>query len=263
MLLTVEELVQVVRSSVNVQNSEIGDVVDASFLDMKDEDIKLYIKLASTKIFPEADTIEDLPEGSDFIVMLLTKIELYTKLAVLKANDVDLGADNNNYLKMSQRFAHYMKLIEMARKEYQDWLKDGGTNAISGVTSYESFRTRDHYSQRNYDKRQLPVVKVRLGTITTESVEVSWSVTKSDLFGRYRVYLSESPIIDLYRDGANATSKVAEDAQEIYNIVDIRDSKHRVEGLEPDTTYYIAVFSVERNGLYGCAEKSFTTLEPF
>ena len=39
------------------------------------------------------------------------------------------------------------------------------------------------------------------------------------------------------------------------------DDDHKVVGLEPCTTYHIAVISLERNQVFGGSEISFTTLE--
>ena len=280
MLLTVDEMIMALRSSVNVQNSKIPvlddngnpvldsngnpvyGTIDSAYLDMTDEDIILFLKLGATRAYPEIDSLEDLPEGSDYPVVLLAKIELYLKLAVLKANKVDMTADNNNQLKQSQRFSHYMDLVEEARKEYNDWVDDGGSS-VGGVTTYDLLLSKNHYSLRNYEQGKVPKVKLKIGTITSNSVEFSWSVSNVDHFGMYRIYLSESPIVDLFADGNKPEDKVKKDAIELKRTFDIRDIYHRVTGLLPNKDYYIAVFSIERNNLFGYIEKTFTTLPPF
>ena len=108
MILTVEEIVKTLRNAVNVQYEE-SEVIDPAYLAMTDEDLMLFIKLAVSRAYPSVTTLSDLPEGSEYPIVLLAKIALYTKLAVLKADKVDMGADNNNYLKQDQRFQHYMK----------------------------------------------------------------------------------------------------------------------------------------------------------
>ena len=121
MLLTVEELVKILRSSVNVQvpieEGSEETINDPAYLSMTDDDITLFIKLGVSRAYPNVTDLSELPSGSEYPVTLLAKIELYLKLAVIKADKVDMGADNNNYLKQSQRFAHYMKLVEEARQK--------------------------------------------------------------------------------------------------------------------------------------------------
>ena len=108
MLLTVKDLISILRSSVNVQSTE-AEVIDPAYLAMTDDDIELFIKLGVSRAYPDVTDLADLPDGSEYPITLLAKIELYTKLAVLKADKVDMGADNNNYLKQDQRFKHYIK----------------------------------------------------------------------------------------------------------------------------------------------------------
>ena len=54
MLLTVEELVKLLRSSVNVQSEET-EVTDPAYLTMTDDDIELYIKLGVSRAYPDID----------------------------------------------------------------------------------------------------------------------------------------------------------------------------------------------------------------
>ena len=134
MLLSTQDLIQLVRDSVNVQYKEDG-VEDTGYLSMTDEDILRFIKLGITRIYPSINDIEDLPNDcSQYALVLLTKIELYTALAVLKAEDVDLGADNNNNIKQDQRFNHYMKLVSSAKEQYDSYLENEG---VGTVQTYE------------------------------------------------------------------------------------------------------------------------------
>ena len=130
MLLSIDELVKILRSSVNVQSEE-SEVVDPAYLQMTDDDIKLFIKLGVSRAYPTVTDLALLPSGSEYPIVLLAKIELYLKLAVIKADKIDMGADNNNYLKQDQRFQHYMKLVEEARAEYESWLDNEGQGEVS------------------------------------------------------------------------------------------------------------------------------------
>ena len=260
MLLTVEELVKLLRSSVNVQSEET-EVVDSAYLEMTDDDIELFIKLGVSRAYPSVSDLADLPSGSEYPIILLSKIELYTKLAVLKADKVDMGADNNNYLKQSQRFDHYMKLIAEARQQYDDWLENEGVNGGAGVCSYDVLLSNRHYTQRNFQKQVTPKVSLKIDQVTSDSVDFHWGVTNTSHFGRFKVYISKNPIVDMFKEGATYDKKTDGEAKLLVSTSNIRNVYHRVSNLESGTTYYVAVISIERNQVFGYSEMSFNTLE--
>ena len=256
MLLTVDELVKLLRSSVNVQSEET-EVMDPAYLTMTDDDIALYIKLGVSRAYPKVTDLAELPSGSEYPIILLAKIELYTKLAVLKADKVDIGADNNNYLKQDQRFQHYMKLIEEARAEYESWLENEGQGEVS---SFDVLLSNRHYTQRNFEKQVTPKVSLKIDQVTNDSVDFHWGVSNTSHFGRFKVYVSKTPIIDMYKEGATYDKKIGEEAKLIVSTQNIRNTYHRLNNLESETTYYVAVVSIERNQVFGYSEMSFTTL---
>ena len=265
MIFTVSELCNLLREAVNVQN-EGAEIQDPAFLTMTDEDLTMFLKLGMSKVYPSVEDLADLPPGSDYPVILVSKKELYLKLAVVSAPLYDLTADNNNQIKRSQRFSHYMALAENAQLEYEDWVENGGgatvdpNTGIQGVTTYEVLRSKNHYSLRNYEHGLSPVVRIKIGEITTESVSFSWSSFNNDHFGKYLVYVSEKPIVDPFRDGSKAEYKILDGATLVLSTWDFRNNHKRVEGLKPETEYYIAVFSIERNQLYGYKQVTFQTL---
>ena len=265
MIFTVSELCNLLREAVNVQN-EGAEIQDPAFLTMTDEDLTMFLKLGMSKVYPSVEDLADLPPGSDYPVILVSKKELYLKLAVVSAPLYDLTADNNNQIKRSQRFSHYMARAENAQLEYEDWVENGGgatvdpNTGIQGVTTYEVLRSKNHYSLRNYEHGLSPVVRVKIGEITTESVSFSWSSFNNDHFGKYLVYVSENPIVDPFRYGSKAEDKILDGATLVLSTWDFRNNHKRVEGLKPETEYYIAVFSVERNQLYGYKQVTFQTL---
>lgn len=260
MLLTVEDLIKLLRSSVNVQSEE-AEVIDPAYLTMTDDDIELYIKLGVSRAYPDITDLSDLPSGANYPIVLLAKIELYTKLAVTKADKVDMGADNNNYLKQSQRFAHYMKLVDSAKAQYENWLENEGVNGGQGVTSYDVLLGRRHYTQRNFEKQAIPKVSLKIDNVTSDSVNFHWGVSNTSHFGRFKVYLSKSPIVDIFKDGATYDKKISGDAKLIVSTLNIRNTYHNINNLESGATYYLAVFSIERNQVFGYSETSFNTLE--
>lgn len=260
MLLTVEDLIKLLRSSVNVQSEET-EVVDPAYLTMTDDDIQLFIKLGVSRAYPDVTDLTDLPSGSEYPIILLAKIELYTKLAVLKAEKVDIGADNNNYLKQDQRFKHYMALVEEAREQYNSWLENEGVNGGQGVTSYDVLLSNRHYTQRNFEKQATPKVSLKIDQVTSDSVDFHWGVSNTSHFGRFKVYISKTPIVDMFKEGATYDKKIDGEAKLLVSTQNIRNTYHRVSNLESGATYYLAVISIERNQVFGYSEMSFNTLE--
>lgn len=255
MLLSIDELVKILRSSVNVQNT--SGTIDPAYLSMTDDDIKLFIKLGVSRAYPNVTDLALLPNGSEYPIVLLAKIELYLKLAVIKADKVDMSADNNNYLKQDQRFKHYMKLVEEARAEYESWLDNEGQGEVS---SFDVLLSNRHYTQRNYEKQVTPIVALSIDQVTSDEVEYHFGVSNTSHFGRFKAYISESPIVDIYKDGATYSHKLSDDAKLILSTGNIRNTYHKLGNLEPNTTYYLAVFSIERNQVFGYKELTFNTL---
>ena len=68
-------------------------------LEIKENFLDYSHEVNAARAFPNVTDLTQLTEGSEYPIILLAKIELYLKLAVLKADRVDIGADNNNYLK--------------------------------------------------------------------------------------------------------------------------------------------------------------------
>lgn len=261
MLLTVEELVKILRSSVNVQvpveEGSEDTINDPAYLTMTDDDITLFIKLGVSRAYPKVTDFAELPSGSEYPITLLAKIELYLKFAVVKADKVDMGVDNNNYIKQDQRFKHYMALVEEAREQYDSWLDNEGQGEVS---SYDVLLSNRHYTKRNFEKQVTPKVSLRIDQVTSDSVDFHWGVTNTSHFGRFKVYISKSPIVDMFKEGATYDKKIDGEAKLLVSTQNIRNTYHRVSNLESGTTYYVAVISIERNQVFGYSEMSFDTL---
>lgn len=260
MLLTVPELVTQVRNRVFVQNPDAGTVSE-DYLVYSDGDLVQFLKMSASRIFPGV-ALEYLPDGAEYPVVLLTAISLYTNLAVKYANKVDLGADNNNYLKLSQKYDHYKDLAEQAQKEYDDWLENEGAEllGIGVVNTYDVFRDREHLSLRNFHLQPSPSVSVRVDSVTADTICFRWDVKNSLHFGRCKAYIGLSAVYDVYADGATYDSHVTADARLVKSTDNPRDFACRIENLSPETEYFIAVFAMERNQAYGVKQISVTTL---
>lgn len=253
--MTVEQMIQFLRISVYVQDKDKITVQDPQYLCMTDEDLLLYLNLAMSRNYSDTPSLNYLPEDAVYGVIILAKKELYYTLAVKEAPLFDMGADNNNYLKRSQRFDHYMKLIAQADKEYEDWLENGGEDGIGTVKSY-SVTLSDRYGTRyNYENAAVPKVILYVGTITENSVEFWWSVKNISRFYRYKVYISTEPIVDLF----NLKSHIADGAKMVAEIKDIHQVHCRVTGLTEKTKYYIAVQATNMATLCGYAQSEIET----
>lgn len=247
-------MIQFLRVSVYVQDKDKVTVQDEQYLCMTDEDLLLYLNVVMTRNFSETPSINYLPEEAIYPVIMLAKKELYYTLAVKEAPLYDIGADNNNYLKRSQRFDHYMKLIAQVDKEYEDWLENGGED--NGTVKSYSVTLSDRYGTRyNFENAAVPTVVLYIGTITEDTVEFWWTVKNISRFYRYKVYISKEPIVDLF----NLKSHIASGATLVAEIKDIHQVHCRVTGLEKKTTYYIAIQAVNMATLSGYAQTQVET----
>lgn len=253
----VEQMIQFLRRSVYVQDPSGATAQDKQYLSMTDEDLILYLNVAMSRNFSDVPSLEFLPEDDLYPVILLAKKELYYTLAVKEAPLYDMGADNNNYLKRSQRFDHYMALLKQANDEYDDWLENGGADALGTVQSY-NITISDRYNTRyNYENGYVPKVTLYAGTLTSSSIEVWWNVKHISRFYRYKVYISKKPVVDLYQ--TDRKLHVSDSATLLAEIKDIHQTKIRVTDLEPETEYYLAVQASTMAGLSGYAQLNFTT----
>ena len=249
--MTKAQLIQYLRSNVNIQ---MGNVKDTTYLSMTDEDIELYLNIALTRDFPQVPSLDLLPSECVYPLILLSKKELFYALAIKDAPLIDMSADNNNQLKRSQRFEHYMKLIEAVDKEYNQYNEDGGAGTRNTLTSYDVLIPDRYNTRRNYEKGVVPTLSLYIEEVTDTTIEISWSVRLSR-FSNYKVYVSQNPILDEY----NLKNPVAEDAKLVATILNVHQNKCRIEGLNPNSAYTIMVSATERSSLTGRAEITVTT----
>lgn len=254
--MTVENMIRFLRKSVYVQDPESAEQ-DKAYLSMTDEDLLNYLNVVKTRNFSDVPSLDFLPEADVYGLIILAKKELYCTLAVKEAPWYDLGADNNNYLKRSQRFEHYMKLAEQADKEYSDWLENGGEEPAGTVTTYHVTLSDRYNTRYNYENSAVPKVSLYAGNITENSVDLMWKVKNISRFFSYNVYLSTEPIVDL----SNLKTPISESAKCVQTIKDIHQTSLRLTGLDANTQYHVAVQATNMATLKGYAEYVFTTLE--
>lgn len=249
--MTKAELVKYLRQNVNIQNADLEDTV---YLKMSDEDIELYLKIALTRDFPTIPSLDLIPNEDIYPIVLLAKKELYFTLASVDAPLYDMTADNNNQLKRSQRFDHYMKLIQTIDEEYNQYNEDGGAGTRNTLTSYDVLLADRYSTRRNYEKGTVPTLSLRILNVTDTTIELSWSVRMSK-FAKYEVYISDEQIYDEF----NYKEPVSPSAKLVATFLDVHHNRCRIEGLSPDTVYHIMVSATERSSLTGRSEVIVTT----
>ena len=244
--MTKAELVRYLRLNVNIQNA---DVTDTAYLSMKDEDIELYLSVVLTRDFPQVPSLDLIPQEDIYPVVLLAKKELYFTLASMDAPLYDLNADNNNQIKRSQRFEHYMKLIAAVDEEYNQYNEDGGAGTRNTLTSYDVLISDRYATRRNYEKGFVPTLSLRVTGVTDNTIELVWNVQLSR-FEKYEVYISEEQIYDEYSIG----NQISPEAKLVAKILNVHQNKCRIEGLIPNTVYHIMVSATDKSSLVGRAE---------
>ena len=258
MILSVEEIIRLVRDSVRIDNEEVEDPV---YLAMTDEDILLYVKMGVNRLYPDVESLDELTSDcSEYAVILLTKIELYLKLAVTRAEKVNMSADGAS-LSLEQRFNHYMSLVEMCRALYNNWLDNEGEGKVQ---TYELLNSRYSNTKRNYALQQTPKVSIKISDITSDSFNITYGMNDLSKFGLFSVYVSTFPIVNQFKAESSAVEdSIDSQAQLLRTTYDPRNCHKAVSGLDPETVYYIAVIAKCSNGVWGYKEVSVTTLEKF
>ena len=246
--MTVEQLVDYLRISVNVQDPCDPTAVDSAYLTLNDDGIKLFLEAVLSRDFPTVHSLDSLPSESTYALILLAKKELYFTLATKRSGDYDITADNNNNLRRSQRFDHYMTLIKQVDEEYNRYIDDGGAGGHT-LTSYDVLLSNRYATARNYEKGVAPALTLYVGGVTATTIELEWSV-KMNQFKEFKVYISDSTILDPFVMGNKVSSK----ATLVATIYDPQQKKCRLENLTPNTTYHVVVSASEMSNLKGYAE---------
>ena len=247
--MTKEQLIAFLRQSVSVQAS---DVEDTEYLKMTDEDLENFMLIVLTRDFPEYNSLDRLPNDCIFSIVTLAKIELYYALAVKEAPEVDLGADGA-YLKQSDRFNHYMSLIQQLAKDYQDYLDNGGAGNGT-LNSYNVLLPNRYNTHYNYEKGAVPAPFLYIDDFGVDFITCSWKV-RTSRFNSYTVYLSFEPVLDMYSTEKLDKSKVITSIR----LNDVHSNKCRFKGLDANTTYFITLEVKELSGLVGYVDISCKT----
>lgn len=253
------DLVSFLRESCLIDDPEL--VVDSNYLILTDEQLMTILLFANSRVNKGKYTIDNIPESSIYPIMLLSKKEIYHRLAGKYAPDYTIEGEAGT-LNISDRYTHFMDLAKQMEEEYQNYLEDIESNRdISNTDSYsdlargEVFISSRYQTQRNYRYSVAPKVKVKVDKVYTDKVEVSWNLKAINRFGSYKIYFSEvEPVIDVYN-----SNQISPNAKLIKHELDIHNNKTRITGLRPNTSYYLCIVVLEQNGLIGYDEVQFLT----
>lgn len=245
--MTKEKLIKFLKSSIHIQDPDIGN--DSKYLSMTDEDLELYLTVALSRDFSKVRSLDVLPEAYVYPLILLAKKELYYTLAVIEAPLYDMGADNNNYLKREQRFKHYMALIEQVDKEYNQYQADNETGTNGTLITYDVLLGDRYFTKRYRNKGVVPVVSLYADEVATDYVKLSWERVIIN-FAEFRIYLSEKPIYNPY----DLTNPIDKDAVLMFKVMEDTHKMCQINDLKPDTEYYICIEYTDKSGLKGYSQ---------
>lgn len=244
------DLVKFLRKSIAIQDEGTHD---PAYLVMTDEEIELVLDVVLTRDYPHLISIDNITSEQIYPVILLAKKELFYSLAILHAPLYDIGADNNNYLKRSQRFDHYLKLIEQIDEEFEKFKNNGfGQNTL---TSFNLLLDNPFYIARNNKLSVAPVVNIVTAEPESKSIELNWSVTSPHEIDSYYIYASTEPMYDEYVINSMRAYKP------LISIQDVRQRKCRIINLIPNTLYYVVIGAKNSYGVFGYTQIVVTTEE--
>ena len=255
------ELIQFLRDSCQVDNPDIT-TTDSEYLAFTDSQLESIIKLCSYKARVD---INNLDEGNLYLLILLSKKELYHRLAVKEAPLYNLEGETGK-LARSDRFEHYYKLIALVEEEYENYKSELELNRdISNTDSYngehtqgEVFISSRYGSLRNYNHMTSPKVKLNLDRmVSPEVVELSWKLKSINRFLEYKLYICEEEnVIDPYEN-----NKISDKAVQVLHSYDIHRTKFRLKDLKEGTLYHVAILVYEQNKIMGYDEIQLVTKE--
>jgi hypothetical protein len=186
------------------------------------------------------------PAKEYYFLVLQGKKEVYYRLATASAPFYPLEAEGAS-LRKDYRFEHYMSLIRRVEQDYNTaWERyEEGQEPEQG----ELIVSTKHFTHRNYNLQNAPVVDAEAVVVGETSVDLQWTKFSSvgGMFRRYILYVSETIIFDEFEYLVDESKRLSE-------VNDIHRTKFRIKGLKPQTHYYILVVSEDLNGIKGYSQ---------
>jgi hypothetical protein len=200
-------------------------------------------------------TVALLPQSSEETLILLVKKELYMRLATARAPEFDVESQYTKILQ-SDRFDHYMKLLQFVQKDIDQLIKSGKFNTVQVADVIISGREGTAY---NYNKSQPQLGSISVSNITATTADVDWTIFDTDIgnFNQYQIYYSTQQFYDEYAETVLDETLVDSG---ILTILDIKRTKYRISNLTTNTKYYIAIVYHSLSGSRDIFQTEFTTL---
>ena len=185
-------------------------------------------------------TPTNIPQRKILWIRLKVMEQVYWKLALASAPMYHISVDGLT-TKRETRFEHYMKLIDAIAKQIT--AMESGDPTLGGAT----IKTYDTYADKVYNRnsyitaQNIPTIEVILDGTNEESVNISLDLRQCrSRFLKYRVYYSDSQIIDEYNG-----CTVDKNAIMLMEECNIHNNKFRV----PITQGHIACVVTLKYGL--------------
>lgn len=244
--MTLEKLIKFIRASCLVQDKDNVVENDPNFLALTDGEIADIIDVVLSRVDPSAD-IRRMDNESLYPVVLLSKKEIYSRLAVLYAPKVNLKSDGDS-ITLSDKFNHYMSLIEALNKEYNTYLSTGTI-----VKSSEVYLDSRYYTLRHYNNTTAPRVNLYIDNVSDNYIDLSWKISYMRYklqFVSYTLYFmkGETEIYNAYTNTFNENAKKIE-------FTNIHDTRYRLDNLVANVTYSLCLVVKEGNGLKGVSQQ--------
>ncbi len=184
-----------------------------------------------------AEDLDELSVKQTYILSLKCLHTIYLRLATASAPEFDVNAEHVGF-KKGDRFFHYSALAEKVLEQIGQ--------AEQGVLEVAQVRLSSRNGTlRNYNLSQNQRVNLQASSSST-SIELSWNTFNLSLgdFKNYTLKYSTSPIYDEYSIPA---VREGEDIKSL-DFYDIKRTKYRITGLNPNSTYYILLMFKGRDG---------------
>ena len=115
-------LIQYLRDACFSDDPDIA--LDTEYVSLTDKQLEDILRVSVSRL---KTSIDNLSEGSLYPLVLLSKREIYYRLAVKESPLYDIESDTGK-LKRGSRFDHYYKLIMQINNEFQEWVRNEEAN---------------------------------------------------------------------------------------------------------------------------------------
>lgn len=235
-----------------------------------DSDLMAILEYSSQTIW--GTSTKDVPLSNFTIVLMMSKLEIYYRLATTSAPFYPISAEGAS-LQKDKRFEHYEKLIKLTKEQFDslweihfgkggkggndDEEDETGTGGV--VTSYgiKLDYIGTHYRKANSNLRtEIPIELLDIEYDEGKGrVIFEWSNYDNlvgSAFDRYEVYADKEEIIDLYDPEAKLEKKP------LYIMKDTFRTMAMLPNVEKGDTVYVLIIVRNRDGEEGYVYEEYT-----